>query len=133
MRNERPSTLDVGLLVLRLGFGGLMLGHGLPKAANLFSGDPSFADPIGVGELPTLALAVFAEVVCALLVMVGLKVRWAAIPLIATMAVAAFVVNADDPFGGGESALLFLVGFLTLVFTGAGRLSVDAWWRRRRR
>jgi putative oxidoreductase len=48
-----------------------------------------------------------------------------AIPLAITMIVAAFIVHADDPFGKKELALLYLSGCLTLIFTGAGKFSVD--------
>jgi putative oxidoreductase len=41
------------------------------------------------------------------------------------MCVAAFVIHGSDPFSGKELALMYLVPFLTLVFTGAGRFSLD--------
>ena len=57
-----------------------------------------------------------------------------AFPLMITMVVAAFVVHGADPFGKKELALLYGAGALTLMLTGAGRLSIDALvgWRRRR-
>ena len=53
-----------------------------------------------------------------------------AIATAVTMGVAAFLIHANDPWtmGGGaskEPALLYLIGFLPLFFTGAGRFSVD--------
>ena len=60
-----------------------------------------------------------------LLVVIGFKVRWAAIPVVITMLVAAFVVHAADGWAKQEFPLLFAVAFLTLVFTGAGRYSLD--------
>ena len=133
MRNE-SSTLDIGLLVLRLGAGGMLLAlHGWGKVMNLFSGDPQFGDPIGIGMLPSLILAAAAEFLFSLLVVLGVKVRWTAIPPAITMAVAAFVAHGNDPFGEGEKALLYLVPFVALIFTGAGRLSFDGWWQRRKR
>jgi putative oxidoreductase len=116
---------EIGLLILRVGLGGLMLTHGWGKLQKLVAGDVSFANPIGIGEVPSLILAVVAEFLCAVLVILGVKTRWTAIPLVITMAVAAFVVHAGDPFGRKELALLYLVGFLGLVFTGGGTLSVD--------
>jgi len=134
MRNETHARyVDLGLLVLRLGAGGLLLMHGWGKVTDLVSGEPQFVDPIGIGPLPSLVLAAFAEFVCALLVTIGLKVRWTAIPVVFNMAVAAFVAHGDDPFGEGELALMYLVSFLALALTGAGRYSFDGWWKRRRR
>jgi len=134
---------SIGLLILRVGFGLFMASHGWGKLQMLLAGESeNFADPIGVGKWLSLALAVFAEFVCAILIVIGLGTRLASIPLIVTMAVAAFVVHANDPLTMGtgaskEPALLFLIPFVTLFFTGAGKLSMDGLivprWRERRR
>lgn len=116
---------DIGLLILRLGAGGMLMTHGWGKLQQLISGNMAFADPIGIGEAPSLILAVLAEFFCALLVVLGVKTRWVAIPPAITMLVAAVVVHGSDPFGKKELALLFLTCFLALAFTGGGSLSVD--------
>ncbi len=69
---------DLRLLILRLAAGGMMLGHGLGKLRNVLSGRWGFPDPLGIRSKPSLA--VFAEFVCALLVVVGFKTRWARSP-----------------------------------------------------
>jgi putative oxidoreductase len=56
----------------------------------------------------------------------GVATRFAAVPLAVTMLVAAFAIHADDPWAKKELALLYAVPFVTLVFTGAGKFSVDA-------
>lgn len=118
---------DVGLLALRVVAGAFMIyGHGWGKMMRLFGGEEiSFADPFGLGPVASLSLAVFAEVVCALLLILGLFNRWANIPLIITMAVAAFIQHGDDPFSRKEKALLFLIIFVTLLLTGPGKYSLD--------
>lgn len=129
---QHGIVTSIGLLILRVGIGGFMATHGFGKLQMLLSGDYSmWQDPIGVGVTASLALAVFGEFVCPLLVMTGLATRLAAIPPAITMAVAAFVIHAGDPWTMGpgaskEPALLFLIPFLALVFTGPGRLSLDA-------
>lgn len=103
-----------------------MLTHGIPKFTKfLEGGEIKFGDPLGVGVITSLALAVFAEVVCSLLLIVGFATRLACIPLITTMAIAAFVVHAEDPLGTKEKALLFLLIYITLLVTGSGNFSVD--------
>ncbi len=118
---------DIGLLMLRLGFGGAMIwGHGYMKLMNVISGKMEFMDPIGIGEAPTLILATIAELVCSILIIIGFKTRIATIPLILTMFVAAFVVHATDAFGGSkEIAIVYLIGFVSIALTGAGKYSID--------
>ena len=119
------TNYNLGLLLLRLGFGGMMLTHGIPKMMKMLSGDFSFGDPIGLGETATLILAVLCEVFFPILVIIGFKTRLSAIPVIITMAVAAFVVHAADPFGIKEKAILYLIGFIAIALLGAGKYSVD--------
>jgi putative oxidoreductase len=128
---------DCGLLVLRVSLGAMMLlAHGWPKVAAYSEKSATFADPLGMSPGVTLAVAVFAEVLCALGIITGTLTRLAVIPLVVTMLVAALVVHAADPWAKKEFALLYLFPFLTLALTGAGRFSVDsvlmprlsAWW-----
>ena len=126
MKLDRDLMRDLGLLLLRLAFGGLMLTHGMPKLLGFAEKADGFPDPIGLGSAVALSLAVFAEVVCAALVVLGAFTRLAVVPLIVTMAVAAFIIHADDPLGRKELALLYLGAYLAIGLLGAGRFSVDA-------
>lgn len=123
------STLpDVGLLVLRLGLGLTMLiSHGWGKYQNFSVMATKFPDPLGVGSQLSLTLAVFAEVVCSALIVLGLATRLALTQLIATMVVAFFIIHANDPFQKKELAFMYLIGYVALFITGPGRLSIDAW------
>lgn len=128
---KQDLTNSIGLLVLRVGLGVYMASHGWGKFANLMQGkfNEGF-DPIGLGPHLSLIGAAGSEFLCALLVIVGVATRFAAAPIVFTMIVAAFVVHGSDPWtmGAGaskEPALLFAFGFLTLIFTGAGKFSVD--------
>lgn len=122
----RPQDIDLALLLMRLGIASMMLVHGLPKLGKFCSsGDIKFADPIGVGVIMSLTLAVFAEVLCSILVLIGLATRLASIPLIITMLVAVLKIHAADPYAEKEKALLYLLVFLVLIITGSGKFSVD--------
>jgi putative oxidoreductase len=119
------SNNDLGLLLLRVGFSALLLTHGIPKFMKLFSGgEIQFADPIGIGATATLVLAVFAEVICAVLVLIGFRVRLTSIPIIITMLVAVLIVHGDDPFGKKEFPLLYLIGFTAIALLGAGKYAL---------
>jgi putative oxidoreductase len=103
-----------------------MLTHGLPKLGRLTSGNEiKFADPFGLGPALSLVLVVFAEVICTILIMLGLGTRLATIPLIAAMSVAAFHAHANDPFGTKEKPLLFVLVYIMLLVFGSGKFSVD--------
>jgi len=74
----------------------------------------------------SLGLAVFAEVICSILILIGFKTRLATLPLIITMLVAVLVVHFSDPFAIMEKALLYLLLYIILLFGGSGKYSVDA-------
>jgi putative oxidoreductase len=120
------SAFSFAMLILRLGTGSLMLmNHGLDKLIHFSEKAGRFADPFGIGSTASLSLAIFAEFFCAVFIILGLFTRLACIPLITNMSVALFVAHQGDFFGKGELAGLFLVCFLTLLFTGPGRVSLD--------
>lgn len=124
--NLNLPQVDIGILIFRIAIGALMLTHGVPKLIRLFSGEEiTFMDPLGLGEVTTFTLTVFAEFVCSVLVIIGLGTKLAVWPIIATMATAAFIVHTDDGWGAQEMPLLFLFGFLLLFFTGSGKYSLD--------
>lgn len=125
---------DLGLLVLRLSAGLLLcLAHGLPKLLAFPEKAPQFSDPLHLTSPVSLGLAVFAEVFCALAVAAGCYTRLATLPVIFTMAMATFIVHADDPFKMKERAILFGILYLVILLTGPGKYALDTWLARKRR
>ncbi|OLY94967.1 putative oxidoreductase [Cnuella takakiae] len=121
-----PKHIDVAILIARIGIAALMLTHGLPKLSMLLSGEPvQFLPFMGLSQEVSLALAVFAEVFCSILLLVGFATRLAVVPLIITMLVALLMVHAADPFQMKEPALHYLLVYVVLLLTGSGRYSVD--------
>lgn len=118
---------DLALLLLRLWFGGeMLLKHGLPKLQKILRGDLGFPDPLNIGSTPSLYLTTFAEFICAFLLVVGLKTRWAAIPYAFAMLVAAyFHWGKGDEWGSIANPINYMVPALALYFAGAGRFSLD--------
>lgn len=109
-----------------------MLTHGVPKLIKLFGDEEIlFADPFGLGPGITLALAVFAEFLCSILILIGLATRLAVIPLIITMASAFFIVHAADPFQNKELSIIYLLIYVVLLITGAGKYALDFYWLKR--
>lgn len=125
--------LDLGLLIGRVSFAAMMLlAHGLPKLQKYSAISDKFPDPLGVGSPLSLSLAIFSELFCSALVILGLGTRLAATQLIITMAVAAFLVHSGDPFFAApgqkskEFALMYLTAFMVIFLAGPGRYSIDA-------
>ena len=114
---NQPAFIDLSLLLVRLAAGGFMFTHGFGKLQKLVNGNFEFGDPIGLGPEISLGLTVFAEILCAFLVLVGLFTRLAVIPLIITMLVAVFIVHADHDFGKKELGLFYLINYLVTEHT----------------
>lgn len=129
------SNVDFTSLILRVAAGSFMIyGHGASKFSKFFSDEAiEFIDPFGISATATLGLVIFAEVICAVLVIFGLMTRWALIPLILTMLYAVFVAHGDDPFRQKEMGLLYFFIFVALMLLGPGKYSLDRMLRRRRR
>lgn len=124
--NSNKGLNDLWLLIFRVSVAIFFMTHGLPKLNRLLEGNGStFADPLGIGNNLSLILAVTGEFVAPLLIIPGIMTRIAAIPPIVTMVVAAFVVNAGNPFRDMEMAVLYMVAFVTILILGPGRYSVD--------
>ncbi len=123
----RGNAVDISLLLIRIIAGGLMIvRHGYPKLVKLAAGPPyTFADPIGLGEMPSFLLIIFAEFVCAILIIIGLGTRLAAIPLAFAMGVVTLLVNYSQGLPMMELPILFFTLFLVLIIMGAGKYSVD--------
>jgi putative oxidoreductase len=120
------NAFSFAILVLRAGVGSLMMiQHGLDKLMHFAQKSHKFADPFGLGPTTSLSLVVFAEFFCAAFIILGLFTRLAAIPLIIAMGVALFFAHKGQFYGAGESAGIYLVCFIVLLFTGAGKVSLD--------
>ena len=124
-----PTSTDLGLLVLRVWVGlSMVILHGWPKVSGYSSMLEKWQDPLGIGNQPSLIGAIFGELVCAGLVVLGLATRFAALVCVFTMGVAFFIAHKGVLKGpmNGEMAFIYMAAFATLFFAGPGKLSIDA-------
>lgn len=118
-------AFNASMLLLRVSLGLLMMSHGYDKLVHFNERKAAFYNFLGMGSTLSLTLSIFAEFFCALFITIGLFTRLVAVPLVINMSIALFSVHKMDFFDTGEKATLFLAGFLTLLFCGPGRVSVD--------
>jgi putative oxidoreductase len=126
--SDDSDLTSMALFVARLWFGLAMLfNHGLTKLANFSDLASTFPDPLEMGHELTLGLVIFAEVLCALLLVVGLCTRLAALVLVIDMFVAFLMVHKVELTGqnNGELAFLYLAGYVVLLIAGSGFFSLD--------
>src|SRR5215475_14590015 len=121
------TAFNVAALALRLAFGLLIcINHGFEKMLHFGKFEYIFFDPFHIGHRWSLVLAIFAEVFCALLLVLGLFTRFAALVLTINMAVAAFLALKGQTLANHEPALLYLAVFFSILLIGPGRYSVDS-------
>ena len=120
------TSFNIAAFLLRVVFGSLIfMQHGLPKIQNFGELQSVFDDPFGISHQGSLLLVIFAEVFCAMFVVIGLFTRLAVIPLVIAMAVVVFMSKQGQPLRNLEMPLLFLSAFLAILFMGSGKYSAD--------
>jgi putative oxidoreductase len=135
---------DVGMLLLRLGVGGIFVAHGLQKVFGMWGGrgigeTTTILAGLGFRQASTLAWALgFGELILGALLVLGLFTPLAAAGLLAVK-ICAVVVKWGSPFFVADSTnaleldVALGAGVAALLFVGAGRISLDSGrtWQRR--
>lgn len=125
MKINNVIAKDISLLSMRVIFCSMMfIAHGWGKLTNFSKMMNGFPDPLGIGSTLSLSGAVFTEVVCSIMIILGIKTRWFSIPGLFTMLIAAFVVHANDGWNVKEKAILYAAVYLVLIISGGGKYSV---------
>ena len=137
---------DIGLLLLRLGIGGVVFAHGAQKVFGLWGGTgiARFAtnlEGLGYQQATTLSwLTGVTELVAGAFLVLGLLTPLAAAAVLAIMINAVLLKLGNGFFVTGpkgsdaiELSLVLGLGAACLVLTGPGRIALDngrAWHRR---
>jgi putative oxidoreductase len=127
-RSGLPTQVNIGLLILRIWLGaGLFVKHGLEKVMHFPEMAAHFPDPIHIGVKTGLVCSLISDALCSLLVAAGLFTRLAALIIVINLVVVfGFLHHLSFMEDHAELVYTYLGGFLVLIFTGAGRFSVDA-------
>lgn len=123
----RAPQIDLGLLFLRVS-GAFMLFHvhGWPKIVHYSEELLKIEDPFGFGSTFSLLAAIFAEVICAVLIASGLLTRLASLPVIGVLLVSMLFVHPQWSIAEGQFGWLLLIIFVAIALCGPGRFSADA-------
>jgi putative oxidoreductase len=126
-------AFDGALLILRLTFGlSMAFAHGLGKVPP----HEKFVEVVAQMGFPLPVVfawsAGLTEFLGGILIAIGLATRPSALFLAFTMAIAAFVAHADDPFQKKETAILYLAFSVAIMLLGSGKYAVDSFYRKSR-
>lgn len=131
-----PINIDLGLLLIRLMVGILMAFYGYEKLthfsemaqSDFWSKDVSF---LGMSGKISLALTIFAELFCSLLLILGLFTRVSLVFLLFCMGYIFTIVFSFEILSKGDNgykfndAFVYFIIYLGLFFTGSGKYSLD--------
>jgi putative oxidoreductase len=132
-----PTDTNRGLLVLRvLTCLCLFTKHGYEKVFTFPEMSQYFFDPLHIGHVPSLIIAMISDGICSLLILFGMATRWACIYMFCNI-FAAWSLCHHFIFWGrmvgdhGELIVLYLIFLVGIFIAGPGSYSVDAWLKRK--
>lgn len=119
---------DWGIFFLRL-FIGLRLFYGVID--NILNWDrmKEFSEFLQAQGFPfpliAAVVSVYAQFICALLILIGYKIRLASFLMVFNFTIAIIMVHHADSIEEMTPALAMLFGSITFLFTGAGKISIE--------
>lgn len=125
-RKTYSPNNDLGLLVFRM-FAAFALfkAHGLPKLLNFQDTLHHIPDPIGLGTTFSAYFAIFTNVLCAVLVALGLFTRAAAFFIFTLTLSGLLLIHLNDSSKIQDVPLIYSILFGYIAYIGAGRYSLD--------
>lgn len=120
-----PAVEDIALLITRVGIGLAMLTHAIPKLMNFAALSQTFFDPFGLGSQLSLIMALFAELVCSIALILGIFTRLASAMLLFTMLIAVYMVGMLKGWAGNELATIYCFVYGLLIAFGGGKYSLE--------
>jgi putative oxidoreductase len=121
------AKTSIALLVFRVLLSiSLFNTHGLKKILDFEGTLQHIPDPFGFGSEFSAYMAVFANVICPVFVVLGLFTRAAILPIVGITLSGFFIVHASDPWAVRDIPFMYSLSFLLLLYLGAGKYSLDA-------
>ena len=123
---------DLGILVLRIALGLVFFMHGYQKVFQMgHEAVTGFLSSLGFPMASIFAyILAYGELVFGAFLIVGLLTHWSAKYAVVVAVVAFFTVHAGNGFfvsgGGYELIMLIFAAAVSVMITGAGKYSIDA-------
>jgi putative oxidoreductase len=103
----------------------LIIVHGLKKIGIGVTVAEIVPNPFGFPYALNEFLAVSANLICPLFIIIGLGTRMACIPIIIVTLTGYFIVHSGDPLLERDIPFMYSMAFLLIAFTGGGHCSWD--------
>lgn len=117
---------SIALLVFRVLLSlSLFNTHGLKKILHFEETLAHIPDPFGFGSELSTYIALFANLVCPVFVVLGLFTRVAILPIVGITLSGFFIVHASDPWSVKDIPLMYSMSFLLLLYLGPGTYALD--------
>lgn len=117
---------DIVLLVFRVLVSLAMIHtHGLKKILDFSGTVANIPDPFGMGGQISASIAIIANIISPIFVILGLGTRLAILPILSVTLIGFFIVHAKDPWAVKDIPLMYSLSYLLIVFLGAGKYSLD--------
>lgn len=121
----RYRAMDWTILYLRLFLGGIILLHNIGKMQLYNEIINTYPSIFHMGSAATFASITIVQVVLAVLLIVGFRVRLAALLMAAGMLVSIFLIYPDKGFLASELLFVYMGSYIALIISGAGIFSLD--------
>ncbi|MEO1031717.1 MAG: DoxX family protein [Bacteroidota bacterium] len=117
---------DLTLLLFRVLVSLSMINtHGMKKLMDFEGTVAHIPDPIGVGGEVSAVIAIMANIIAPIFVILGLGTRLAILPILSVTLTGFFIVHGNDPWSVRDVPLMYSLAYLALFFLGAGKYSLD--------
>lgn len=103
----------------------LIVVHGLKKLGIGTDTAEMVPNPFKLPYLLNEFLAITANVICPLFIIVGFGTRFASIPIVIVTLTGYFFVHSSGTLMERDIPFMYTMAFLLITFTGGGRYSVD--------
>ena len=99
--------------------------HGIKKLIYFADTVQNIPDPFGLGGEVSTYIALLANIICPVFVILGLGTRIAALQILSVTLIGLFIVHAADPWAVKDVPLMYSLSYLFIFFFGAGKYSLD--------